>query len=326
MRLQPLARARAASLGEAGAAWVAGLPDLLAGLAADWGLALGRPVPGGSTGYVVRATVVGTGAPRVLKLVMPALHVGSGATASTREAAALEAAAGRGHALLHAHDEARGALLLEALGPSLEQVPTPVEEGLDLMARVLRTAHRGVPPGTAVPDVAAERAAYLSSLAARWERRPDVLDPAVRDHALACLARRSAALPAVVAAGRAVVGHGDAHPSNLLRVAQPREGAPDGWVWVDPGGGPADPAHDAGTLLRDGARHLEEAAARGEDPRALHDRWVALVAARLGLDEDAVRDWADGERVTTGLHVLGFGAEAVGRRFLRTAGLLLRGV
>lgn len=249
---------------------------------------------------------------------MPGLHVGS-----APEAAALGAAAGRGYALLHAHDEARGALLLEALGPSLEQTPGPFEDALDLMARVLRTAHRPVPPGTAVPDVAGERAAYLSSLAERWRDRPDVLDPGVRDAALAALARRSAAWPGLVASGRAVVGHGDAHPSNLLRVERARDGAPDGWVWVDPGGGPADPAHDAGTLLRDGARHLEAAAARGEDPRELHEAWVRRVAALLDLDPDAVRDWALGERVTTGLHVRGFGAEAVGRRFLATAALLV---
>lgn len=266
----------------------------------------------------MRATARDGGAPRILKLVMPGLHA-----TSSREAAALAAAAGRGHALLHAHDDERGALLLEALGPSLEQAPVPVLDALDLMVQALRTAHRPVPAGAVVVDVAGERAAHLSSLAERWRSRPDVLDPRVRDAALAALDRRSAALPTVVASGRAVVGHGDAHPSNLLRVTAPREGAPDGWVWVDPQGGPADPAHDAGTLLRDGARHLEAAAARGDDPRALHDGWVRLVAGTLDLDEDAVRDWALGERVATGLHVLGFGAETVGRRFLTSAGLLV---
>ena len=55
IRLQPLARARVASLGEVGAAWAATLPARLAEAADRWSLTLGRPRPGGSSSYVVSA-------------------------------------------------------------------------------------------------------------------------------------------------------------------------------------------------------------------------------------------------------------------------------
>ena len=55
VRLQPLTRARVASLGERGEAWAESLPRRLAELARDWGLDLGRSLPGGSNSYVVRA-------------------------------------------------------------------------------------------------------------------------------------------------------------------------------------------------------------------------------------------------------------------------------
>jgi streptomycin 6-kinase len=48
VRLQPLTRARVASLGERGEAWAESLPRRLAELARDWGLDLGRSLPGGS--------------------------------------------------------------------------------------------------------------------------------------------------------------------------------------------------------------------------------------------------------------------------------------
>ncbi len=56
IRLQPLVRAKVASLGEVGAAWVAGLPAVLDDLAEQWSLTWERSLPGGSASYVLGAT------------------------------------------------------------------------------------------------------------------------------------------------------------------------------------------------------------------------------------------------------------------------------
>ena len=53
--LQPFTQARVASLGDAGAQWVARLPDILSDLAARWSITIGAPLPGGSASYVALA-------------------------------------------------------------------------------------------------------------------------------------------------------------------------------------------------------------------------------------------------------------------------------
>src|SRR5262245_19643515 len=64
-RLQPMSgamkvpagvRRRAEAGGEAGRDWLARLPELVGGLAADWGLTLGRTYAGGTAALVVEAT------------------------------------------------------------------------------------------------------------------------------------------------------------------------------------------------------------------------------------------------------------------------------
>ena len=115
-----------------------------------------------------------------------------------------------------------------------------------------------------------------------------------------------------------VVLHGDAHPGNTLPVTAPREGAPVGYVFVDPDGFRGDPAYDAGVVLRDWCSHLT-----GPDARTRLEGWCDLVAERTGTDRERVWAWAFLERVSTGLYVTSFGAERVGRPFLATAEHLL---
>ena len=69
-RLQPLARARLASLGEAGEEWYAALPGLLTALEEQWSVRIGRPLPGGSASFVARATRA-DGPPLVVKVQSP---------------------------------------------------------------------------------------------------------------------------------------------------------------------------------------------------------------------------------------------------------------
>ena len=53
------------------------------------------------------------------------------------------------------------------------------------------------------------------------------------------------------------------------------------------------------------------------------ESYAQLLAERTGIDATRIWRWAFLERVSTGLYVLGFGSEAIGRPFLASAELLL---
>lgn len=304
LRLQPLTRAKVASLGEVGRAWQADLPRVLGELSQSWGLVLGRGLPGGSASYVCAARTT-DGHDRVLKVVAPDPDLAD-------EAPVLAAAGGRGYVLLHEHDSARRALLLERLDGSLETAGASVDTVLDRLVDTLVEAWR-LPLAT-VP-VGGDRAReVLATVLARQESLGQPCPPEVVGAAAGAAERLSAGDDV----GAHVVLHGDPHPANAMRVREERPGAPGGHVLIDPAGRRGDPAHDVGVTLRDWTGRLE-----GSDARDLLEGWVQHAARRSGLDPDRVRDWAYLERVSTGLYLLGFGADRLGRRFLASAAALV---
>jgi streptomycin 6-kinase len=303
VRLQPLTRARVASLGEVGRAWQDGLPGVLTALAEQWALTLGRPLSGGSSSYVI-AVRTADGADAVLKLALPDPAIDA-------QAATLRRAGGRGYARLLAHDPLRQALLLEALGPSLQQSALTPPDQLRLLADTL--AEAWLPPA-GHPDPPLDKAGSLHDLVQRlWAEQSAPASEAVLRTALEYARRR-----ADVAASELVVVHGDPHPANLLQVLQPRAGTGSGWCFVDPDGFVADRAYDLGVALRDWSAHLDGPAAR----RRL-EAWCELLADRSGVDATRIWEWGFLERVSTGLYVRSFGAERAAEPFLRTAALLV---
>ena len=303
VRLQPLTRARVASLGEMGRAWHAALPAVLAALADRWSLTLGRPVPGGSSSYVVRVQTA-QGGDAVLKVAVPD-------PSFPAQAATLRRAAGRGYARLLAHDLEQDALLLEALGPSLQQSSLAPADQLRLLADTLAQAwqspaeHPGPPP---------DKAGSLADLVSRlWAEQGAPADESVLTTALEYARRRGTVEPSEL-----VVVHGDPHPANLLQVPAPRAGAASGWCFVDPDGFVADRAYDLGVALRDWSAHLD-----GPDPRRRLEGWCTLLADRSGVDATRIWEWGFLERVSTGLYVRSFGADRAAEPFLRTAALLV---
>lgn len=303
VRLQPLTRARVASLGEAGRAWQAALPAVLTDLAARWSLTLGRAVPGGSSSYVVRVRTA-DGGDAVLKVAVPDPAFGA-------QAATLRRAAGRGYVRLLAHDLEQQALLLEALGPSLQQSVLVPADQLRLLADTLAEAWQSPAEH---PDPPADKAGSLAELVSRlWAEQGGPADEAVLTTALECARRRGAVEPSEL-----VVVHGDPHPANLLQVPSARAGAASGWCFVDPDGFVADRAYDLGVALRDWSAHLS-----GPDARRRLEGWCGLLADRSGVDATRIWEWGFLERVSTGLYVRSFGAERAAEPFLRTAALLV---
>ncbi|WP_460818544.1 aminoglycoside phosphotransferase family protein [Nocardioides korecus] len=303
VRLQPLARAKAASLGEVGAAWVDGLPAVMDELAERWSLTWGSALPGGSASYVVAATTA-EGEQRVVKLVMPGPE-------RADEARVLRAAGGRGYVLVHDDAPEHAALLLERLGPSLDRHPPTPERTLDLLVDTLAEAWT-LPLATLGPDAPPDKATSLHAMVRELDDRLGACDPRVRRQALAYAERRAAA-----GDPDAVVVHGDAHASNGLRVLAPRPGAASGLVLVDPDGFRCDPAYDLGVVLRDWTGRLADGG------RRVLEEYADRVAERSGVDRQRIWEWAFLERVSTGLYVSGFGGHAIGARFLASAELLL---
>lgn len=295
LRLQPLVRLTLARLGDAGTAWEEGLEDRLAGLERRLDVVVRRGLPGGSTSHVVLAERR-DGSTCVLKVPVPGVDLDP-------EARLLADADGRGYVRLLARDDVTGALVLEHAGEALERTPGDPEARLDVVADVLRAAWLPAPEITDPGEHPRRRAAYLADLD---ERLGGPLSSSVREAALAAADRLST--PSAL-----VRVHGDPHPGNLLRALDGR-----GWVLVDPDDVLAEPASDAGVLLRGGSAGL-----LGPDAASLQAARVRRVSARLDLDPDRVSDWALLERVATGLHVLDLGAERLARPMLDSAAALV---
>lgn len=303
VRLQPLTRARAASLGDRGADWVQALPGVLTELADAWNLDLSGPLSGGSNSYVVRATTA-DGFPAVLKVVLDDVGLAD-------QAGVLEQADGRGYARLLRADLGRQALLLEALGAPLQSSDRSAEDQLHVLADTLALAWlpTSIDRVPADGDKAVGLAVLIEEL---WNELGGPAPVAVRDQAL-----RYAELLADAPASALVVVHGDPHPANALEVRPARTGAETGYVFVDPDGFVADRAYDLGVTMRDFS------AAVLRKGRPLAESYAGLLAHRTGVDVTRIWRWAFLERVSTGLYVLGLGSEAVARLYLDSAAVLL---
>jgi len=300
-------RQKAASLGQEGEAWLARLPEVIAHLEEQWSLTAGEALSGGSSAFVARARTA-DGGEAVLKISLPDPHF-------RRQAQVLERAQGRGYVRLLGVDLEHSALLLEALGPSLEQLGMPVERQLETLCALLTRAWE-VPPWEEPTQAAVEaKARGLHELVSRlWVELGRPCSDAVFRQALRFAEQRVAAAEP----GRAVLVHGDPHPANALQVNTPRAGAEGGFVFVDPEGFLAEPAYDLGVVLREWCSEL----LAGDAP-ALARRYCQLLASQTGVDAQAIWEWGFLERVSSGLYALSFGAEELGRPFLATAERLL---
>ncbi|MEU6000302.1 aminoglycoside phosphotransferase family protein [Streptomyces sp. NPDC047197] len=300
-----LVRQKAHSLGPAGQEWLAELPARIGEMERRWSITVGQPLPGGTSSYVARARTR-DGRDAVLKLSLPAADFAG-------QVRTLRLARGRGYAQLFAYDLGRHAMLQEALGPSMERLRPAPRQQIETLCAMLRRAWsvpRAVDPGP-------EKASVLGETVGRlWESLGRPCSERVVSLAMVFAGRRAAAFDP----DRCVVVHGDPHPGNALRAPTPREGAEAGFVFVDPDGFLAERAYDLGVVLRDWCAELKgrDGAAAGGLVRS----YCALLADRTGVDEEAIWEWGFLERVSTGLYVLDFGAEELGRPFLDTAELL----
>jgi streptomycin 6-kinase len=275
---------------DAGAgAWLDDLPQLVASLEQEWGIAVGDAYRD-STEAFVADVMSSDGRPAVLKLLVP-----RSSDAAQNEIAVLRITNGEGCVRLLRADALRGALLLERLGRSLYELGLPIRRRHTILcttaARVWRPAAGcGLPTG-------AEKGRWLADfIAVTWEELDHPCSERAIDYALTCAERRVD----LHREERSVLVHGDVHQWNALE-------APEGFKLVDPDGLLAEPEYDLGIIMREDP--LEG------DPRE-RARWLA---AHTGLDAAGIWEWGVVERVSTGLLGTKVGLQPVGRHMLAVA-------
>lgn len=283
-------------LGPAGDSWLAGLPELVASLEADWSVTVGTALAGGSTSYVAEATAH-DGTPVVLKAVMP--DGMPGFVPFEQQLAALQLVGGDPYVRLLRYDETRRAFLLERLGPTLARLGWPAARQLDVL---VRTAVRGWRPVTPeqFPTEAPKARWFGEYVASTWEDLGRPCPEAVAEQAVRYAAAREAAFDP----RRAVLVHGDAHAFNLLQVP----GHADEFRLIDPEGVAADPGLELGVIisnLKDGLADREPAEAR-----MIMTRNCRRAARLAGIDPEGTWQWTYIHRVASGLNLLRLGDHA----------------
>jgi streptomycin 6-kinase len=253
-----------ARFGDGVEVWLDALPEVLAGLAERWRLALGAPIPGGSMSVVIGCRTA-DGRPAVLK------------ASPNRRRMAFEAAALAGWRTRHVPavlgvDEDAGALLIEAIEPGTPLALAGTDPGLDPVAELVRALHGSGGADPSYPPVGQHVAYLFDASTVLYERHPQLaalIPPELYERG-----RRLATALAADAAPTVLL-HGDLTPANVLDG-----GAERGLVAIDPAPCVGDPALDAVDLL---LWPVEEVAA--VPPR------ISRLAALTGLDASRLLGW-----------------------------------
>ena len=302
-------RLRAEAHGEQGKQWLASLDERVRQLTAQWDLAVGPVLSGGSESLVSHVQL-GEGRAAVLKIGLP------GSADLATEAKVFRLAAGHGYAELLAHDPAHNALLLERLGPALRDTVSAVDDQIQGLCRTLQDAWLPLvePHGLMT---GAEKAQWLAAfILEKWQALGKPCAKPLIDQALAfCEERAATHNPA-----NAVLVHGDAHANNALLVGDVQTDGPLRYKFVDPDGLFAEKACDLAVAMRD----WSEALLAGDTLRLARDR-CALLATLTGVEERAIWQWGLMERVSTGLHMMEIGMKTEGLATLAVAERIYRG-
>ena len=287
-------RAKADAAGATG--WVDDLPALVAGLERDWSITVGRTFTDATEAFVAEATRA-DGTPAVLKILVPRHYA-----AAHDEMTVLRLCGGEGCARLYESDDARDALLMERLGPSLHDLGRSIGERHAILVGP-RAAGLAAGRGLGPADRRARRAAGSPSSSSRSGSSSTGPAPSAR-----CSTRSTVPQRRVAAYDdeRAVLVHGDVHEWNALQAGG-------GWKLVDPDGLLAEPEYDLGILMREDPVDLLDG-----DPMG-RARWLA---ARTGCDPTATWEWGVVERVSTGLLGTEIGMQPVASQMLHTADVI----
>jgi streptomycin 6-kinase len=281
-----------------GRRWLAELPSLVTGVAADWELSVGASYE--LSHHWVAPVIRADGSRAVLKLGVPSGHLAV-------EAEALRVYGGHGAVRLLAEDAARGALLLERAEPGTPAaalVPHDDTAATAALIDVGRRLHRPVPSGCRLPDLSEERESFHRHLA-RF-RHDDPLPRRLVVRAAGLFDELCASAP------ERHVLHGDLHHDNVLDF-----GAARGWLAIDPKGLVGERGFEFACLFcnpdpalaTDPARLAHRAAVVAEAAGLARGRLLHWVLAYAGLS--AAWSLEDGEPPDVALRVAELAAQAL---------------
>ena len=267
------ARTQTSLHGEAGVAWLKGLPALTAGLEERWSLETSPPFSNLSYNWVAPAVREG-GTPAVLKLSFP------GDKEFRTEAEALRLFDGGGICRLLELDLDRGAMLLERLQPG-----TPLtavegdEEATATAAGVMKKLWRPAPKNHGFPLVS-DWARGFDRLRARFDGGTGPMPPRLVEEAESLFA------DLLASQGGPLLLHGDLHQENILTTGR------EPWLAIDPKGVVGEAAYDTAALLHNPAETLD-----APDPKRLLERRLDVLSGELDLDRARVRAWGMAQAV-----------------------------
>lgn len=281
-------RRNAQEQGEAGGAWLAGLPQQIAEIERDWAIAVGDMTQNATEAFVAFARLA-DGGEAVLKIVMP------GFDANRQELRVLRAANGNGYAKLLRADEARNVMLLERLGRQLHVLSLPEARKMAVICTALERAWMPEPAG---PPFAtgAEKGTELSAIIEElWSPLGKPCAERTFDTALEFARRRRRAFDPA----QSVLAHGDAHEWNTLQAA---DGS---FKLVDPDGAFAERAFDLAIPMREWGPVIPKG-----DLFALAAARCRLLSQLTGVDERPIWEWSLLQCVSNGLLLLKIGLHA----------------
>lgn len=300
-------RRRALAEGQAGEAWLAGLAGAVGDLAIEWDLSIGRTLSGGTEAFVAEVTRA-DGREAVLKLRLPERD------GAADELRTLLAVRGHGYADIYRHDQARGALLLERLGPKLSELGLPVDTQIEIICTTLRAAWAPRTEGAGLTTGAAKARSLGDFIETTWLELGRPCPERIIEVALRYAeARRRDFDP-----DSAVLAHGDAHAWNTLLVPGAGSGR---FKLVDPDGLLIERAYDLGILMREWTSEL-----MAGDPMTLGRRRCRLLSERAGVDAEPIWQWGFIERTSTALLCMKIGWEEGARDMLAVADAWARGL
>lgn len=275
--------------------WVAGLPALVEDLARDWSITVGSTFADATEAFVAEATRA-DGTPAVLKVLVPRHYA-----AAQDEMTVLRLCGGEGCARLLEADEARDAMLLERLGPSLHDLERPIAERQEILCVLAQLVWRPAPDSGL--RTGAQKGRWLAEfITEKWEQLDQPCSERAVQHALECAQHRVSAHDDE----RAVLVHGDIHEWNALQAGS-------GWKLVDPDGLLAEPEYDLGVMMREDPVDL----LAGNPMERAH-----RLAARTGCNPVATWEWGVIERVSTGLLGTEVGLQPVASEMLHAADVI----
>lgn len=209
LEVPELVRQRAMAHGVTGRRWLNDLPVVVDTLAEQWGLEIGDSFRGGTAAFVIAATD-GSDRACVLKVAMP--NQIDPAESFSRSVLVHQLAAGRGCAELLCHDVSIPAMLLERLGPNLDDLRMPVPQIPETVTTTLRSFWQPLDEDCDLPS-GAEKAMWLADyIKTSWDELGQPCRRDVVNRAVAYCDERAAAYDS----SQAMLIHGDAHSWNTL--------------------------------------------------------------------------------------------------------------